>query len=77
MNMTFFQWALLIVLYLLGGQLFSLSYLINYKPDERSAWLGLMGLVWPFFLVMDVVLQIAGGFGLTSKIILKKIDKAR
>jgi len=75
--MTIYQWALLIILYLLGGQLFSLTYLINYKPDERSAWLGLMGLAWPLFLVIDVILQIAGGFGLTSKIILQKIDKAK
>ena len=74
--MTQFEYALLIFLYLVGGQLFSLCYLINYKPDQRTAWLGLMGLFWPIALVLDIVLQIAGGFGLTSKIILKKIDKA-
>ncbi len=75
--MTIYQWALLGMLYLLGGQIFSLCYLINYKPDERSAWLGLMGLAWPVFLVLDILFQIAGGFGLTSKIILQKIDKAK
>ncbi len=74
--MTTFEISIIVALYLVGGQLFSLCYLINYKPDQRTAWLGLMGLFWPVALVLDIVLQIAGGFGLTSKIILKKIDKA-
>lgn len=61
--MTILGWVLAALLYFLIGQLVMLNYLINYKPPDRSAYLGLQSIFWPLVLVLDIILMIARGLG--------------
>ena len=65
----------LLLLYLLIGQFYSLTYALVYKPDEKSAMLGLMGLLWPVCLVIDLLMQISAGFGRFTHVLMSKFEK--
>ena len=71
--MTLFEWALITLLYFVCSFLYSLTYIWVYGPSEEDVWLGIMALLWPLYLVLDVLLQIARGFGKSYKIISNKI----
>lgn len=62
-EMTFFQWALLILLYLLGGLLYCFIYLLAIDREEGNVWVGIMAALWPLYIVLDIVLQLAASFG--------------
>lgn len=64
-----------LLLYLLIGQFYSLTYALIYKPDSHSAMLGLMGLFWPVCLVIDLLMQIAAGFGRFTHMLMAKFEK--
>ena len=77
--MTISHW-LLGLLYLLIGQIFSLVYVLSFKRTEQrtsAPWLGLMGLCWPLYILLDLVLTLAGGLGAHSKTLLAKFEKDR
>lgn len=67
------QWIFAVLLYLLIGQVFSLVYTLNYRPD-KNAMLGLMGLFWPLILVLDLILHFAGMWGKSSALFAKKVQ---
>lgn len=71
--MDVYQILLLTLLYFVAGLLFSLVYLVNFRPNERSPFVGLAGLFWPVFLLFDVILLFAGAFGNFSKYIHKRV----
>ena len=75
--MTWYEWLIVGGLYLVCGQLFSLAYILNYKPKDRTAMLGLMGLCWPVVLILDLVLQVAAGFGGITKAMVSKVEKPK
>ncbi len=53
------------LIYLLSGIIFSLVYIINFRPDN-PIWIGLLVLGWPLVLVFDVLITVAKGFGVTA-----------
>jgi len=53
---------LIVVLYFVGGSLFSVAYVKGYPQDTRPN-LGLMVLFWVFIVIFHVVYQTAGGIG--------------
>ena len=61
--MTTLQILLVVVLYLLAGQIHSLVYVLIWKPTGEQTNLGLMGLFFPLLLVLEIVLGIASQFG--------------
>jgi len=66
------------LVYLLTGQVFSLVYVLSFKrAEQRTAapWLGLMGIGWPLYLILDLVLTLAGGLGAHSKTLLARFEK--
>ncbi len=63
MELTPFQIFLLVALYLLAGQVFSLCYVLVYKPEPIRARLGLIGLFWVLVLIVDLLLAMAHSFG--------------
>jgi hypothetical protein len=69
-----FEILLLVLLYFLIGQLVLLNYLINYKPPDRSAMLGLQSIFWPLTLLLDLGLLIGRGLGSQAKWMWQKID---
>lgn len=81
--MTFYQWLWFGLIYLLIGQVFSLVYVLSLvkAPDsekKKSApWLGLMGLGWPIYLLLDLVLTLATGLGSHSKFILARFGNQK
>ena len=82
--MTFHQCLWFGLLYLLTGQVFSLVYvltLVKRKPQDdkksEAPWLGLMGVGWPLYLVVDIVVTLAGGLGAHSKFILSRFEKTK
>jgi len=66
---------LVTVLYFLVGQLLLLNYLLNYKPPDRTVWLGLQSLFWPLFLLLDVLLQVGSGLGEFSRRFTAKVER--
>ena len=59
------------IIYLVGGQIFNLVYVLVFRPQpgKGKVMLGLTGLFWPFLLVADLVMSIAYGWGqVTAKI---------
>jgi hypothetical protein len=72
---VYFWWMLFAVIYLLAGQIFCLNYIMGVNSAERNVWIGIMGLFWPILLIIDVVLQIAGGLGKYTHMVRKKIDQ--
>jgi hypothetical protein len=75
--MTLYQWLWFSLLYLLCGQVFSLVYLLTFERERSKAWLGLMGLFFPVYLIIDLILTFASGLGAYSKTILSKFDRHR
>lgn len=73
MDMTFFQWTLLVLIYLLSGLLYSFIYIIIYEADETEVWLGIMATLWPLYIVLDILLTIAGGFGKSYRAIAHRV----
>lgn len=67
-------WVLAGLLYLLCGLLLSLVYTYNYRTELVPVRLGLISLLWPAVLIVDLVLQIAAGFGSYTKGIKLKLD---
>lgn len=56
----------LIQLYFLSGLIYTLIHVWVYRPSEEEALLGLMVLGWPLYLVLDLVLTLARGFGIAA-----------
>ena len=76
--MTFSQLLWFGLIYLLTGQVFSLVYVLSFKRDDKrgsAPWIGLMGIGWPLYLILDVVLTLAGGLGAHSKTLLARFEK--
>ena len=73
MDMTFFQWTLSVLLYLLSGLMYSFIYIIIYDADETEVWLGIMATLWPLYIVLDILLTIAGGFGKSYRAIANRV----
>ena len=73
--MTIYQWLWFTLAYLACGNVFALTYLLKFRDERRSAWLGLMVLGWVVYLALDVVLTIAGGLGSFSKTLLMRFEK--
>lgn len=73
--MTWYQITLIVLIYLLCGQLFSVAYMINYRIQNQQAWLGLISLFWPLYIVVDLLLQISGYATLIPKWFINKVDK--
>lgn len=71
--MNFFQWALIILLYLFCGLLYSFIYMWVYNPEENEVWIGIMVFIWPLYLILDILLQMARGFGKNAKLISNKL----
>lgn len=61
--------------YLLIGQIYTISYQIAFPAERERVWLGFMGLFWPLYLILDVVMQIAYGFGHFSKLTYARAEK--
>ena len=72
--MTLTGWLFAALIYLLAGQVFSLVYLLNFRNEKRSAWLGLMGLFFPLYLVLDLIVTLASGFGAHVPRLLARIE---
>lgn len=73
--MTIFQWLWFGLIYLLAGQVFSLVYMLQFRSEKRTAWLGLMGLGFPLYLVFDLVLTLAAGLGAHAPKLLARFEK--
>lgn len=73
MESNLFLWLAVVLAYLLCGLLYSLCYLMAYKPKEGTTALGLMVLGWPIYIVLEIVLQIAFGFGTVAKFVNVKL----
>lgn len=85
--MTVYHWLWFGLIYLLAGQIFSLVYLLNFRDEQRrmqaqgkvvkdsSAWLGLMGLFFPLYLVVDLIVTLAGGLGAHVPALLARIER--
>jgi hypothetical protein len=81
--MTIYQWLWFGLIYLLTGQVFSLVYVMTLVPKSQkeaekkssAPWLGLMGVGWPLYLALDLVLTLAGGLGAHSKTMLARFEK--
>jgi len=76
--MTIYQSLWFGLVYLLTGQVFSLVYVLSFKRAEQrttAPWLGLMGIGWPLYIILDLVLTLAGGLGAHSKTLLSKFEK--
>lgn len=74
-TMTIYQWLWFSLIYLLAGQVFSLVYSIQFRNEKRTAWLGLMGLFFPLYLLIDLVVTLASGLGAHVPTLLAKIDR--
>lgn len=61
--MQVIDWVSLSLGYLAIGHIYSLLYVLVYRPDGTDAQVGLMVLAWPIFIVSEVVLGIASQFG--------------
>lgn len=72
--MTWYGWLFAALIYLLAGQVFSLVYLLNFRNEKRTAWLGLMGLFFPLYLILDFVVTVAGGLGAHVPKLLARIE---
>ena len=71
-------WLWFAILYLLIGQIFSLVYLLSLKDDDRRrAWVGLLGLCWPAYLLFDLVLTVSEGMGAGTKVIMSRFEKRK
>lgn len=73
MENNLFLWLFAALGYLLCGLLYSLCYLMAYKPKEGATALGLMVLGWPLYIVLELVLQLAFSFGSVAKTVHKKV----
>jgi len=73
--MTLHQWLWFALVDLLAGQVFSLVYMINFRSEKRTAWLGLMGLFFPLYLVIDLVVTLAAGLGAHAPKLLARFEK--
>lgn len=73
--MTWYGWLFAALIYLLAGQVFSLVYLLNFRSEKRTAWLGLMGLFFPLYLVIDVVVTLAAGLGAHTPHLLAQFER--
>jgi len=73
MTITSMFWFGLI--YLLAGQVFSLVYMLQFRSEKRTAWLGLMGLFFPLYLIVDVVVTLAAGLGAHTPNLLARFEK--
>lgn len=75
--MTIPSWLWFGLIYLLAGQVFSLVYMLQFHNEKRSAWLGLMGLFFPLYLIFDLLLTLAAGLGAHSKTLLARFEKEK
>ena len=73
--MTTFQYLWFGLIYLLAGQIFSLVYMLQFRSEKRTAWLGLMGLAFPLYLVIDVIVTLAAGLGAHTPNLLARFEK--
>jgi len=72
-EMSFFQWALLVLLYLLCGLLYCFIYLLAIDRDEGNVMVGIMAMLWPLYIVLDIVLQVAASFGKSYRAISNRV----
>ncbi len=75
--MTIYQWLWFGLIYLLAGQVFSLVYMLQFRSEKRTAWLGLMGLLWPLYLIVDLVVTLAAGLGAHTPKLLARFEKVK
>ena len=73
MEMNFFQWTLLGLLYLLCGLLYCFIYLLAIDRDETNIWVGIMATMWPLYIVLDIVLQFVASFGKSYRAISNRV----
>ena len=75
--MTIYQCLWCGLIYLLAGQVFSLVYMLQFRSEKRTAWLGLMGLFFPLYLIVDLVVTLAAGLGAHAPKLLARIEKEK
>ena len=67
------QIIFVVLIYLLVGVFYALTYLIAYRPEKEATALGLTVLAWPVYIVIEIVLQIAYGIGSSVHYMNKKL----
>ncbi|HEC62746.1 MAG TPA: hypothetical protein ENI27_10920 [bacterium] len=66
-----------VLLYLLGGVVWTLAYVMVFRPEKTDAALGLIVIFWLPFAVIDLLLgSIARPFGKVTKSLMVKLAPA-
>ena len=66
-----------VLLYLLGGVVWTLAYVMVFQPEKTDAALGLIVIFWLPFAVIDLLLgSIARPFGKVTKSLMAKLAPA-
>ena len=72
-EMNFFQWALLGLLYALCGLMYCFIYLMVVDREEENIWIGIMATLWPLYIVLDILLQLVASFGKSYRAISNRV----
>lgn len=75
--MELWHWILFGLLYLLIGSIFTLNYILNYKPADRTAKLGLFLVGWVLVALIDILLDMVKPLGGKIKTLSNKMTESR
>ena len=67
------NYLLYALLYFLVGSVYSLTYVLIFKPEGHQVSQGLQILFWPVFLVIELVLGLASQFGKVTSVLSKRV----